>query len=80
MLLTEYDEQAHFESEREIWREEGEMLATIEQIRKKYIKNVLLEETAEMLELSVEYVRRVMEILSDNPNITDEDIVALLSK
>lgn len=84
MLLTEYDEQAHIESEREIALREGEKIGReIEKIviiRKKYIKHISSKEVANMLELPIEYVQQVMSILSENPDVGDSEIAEMLTK
>ena len=58
----------------EIGRAEGELRRLILQVRKKYDKGISAEETAEMLEETPVLVTKIMDILKESPELTDEEI------
>lgn len=55
-------------------RAEGELRRLILQVRKKYDKGISAEETAEMLEETPVLVTKIMDILKESPELTDEEI------
>lgn len=60
MVLFEYNEELHIESEKKIAREEGRESLLTEIIQKKLAKGLSAKEIAEMLETTVEEVKRLM--------------------
>lgn len=60
MVLFEYNEELHIESEKKIAREEGREILLTTLIRKKLAKGLSVEEIADMLEITVEEVQRLM--------------------
>lgn len=53
---------------------QGEILKLISQIRKKHMKKISAEETADMLEENVIIIMAVMDFFDKNPDISDEDV------
>ena len=58
MVLFEYNEELHIESEKKIAREEGRDMLLTMQIQKKRAKGFSEEEIAEMLEITVDEVKK----------------------
>lgn len=58
---------------------QGEDLKRISLIRKKYMKKISAEETADMLEESVTVVMAVMELLNTNTDMSDEEVYQKLN-
>ncbi len=55
--------------------ERGRLLMRIEQIRSKFAKGKGKEIIAEALEESMDFVQKVMDIITENPKLTDMEIV-----
>lgn len=73
-LLTEYDEEGHLRAEREIAREEGEILKLISQVRKKRKKSMALGEIAEMLEEEPAVINGIYRIIGEHPEWEDAQV------
>ena len=81
--IYEYDEEKHIQQERaeakEEGREEGREVERISKIQKKQIKNVSVEECADMLEEDIDYVKRIYQLLEENPKLNAKTIITSLS-
>lgn len=53
---------------------EGELLAIIAQVRKKYLKQLSPEETADMLEHDISVIKDIMRTIHEFPDDTDKEI------
>jgi hypothetical protein len=60
--------------------EKGVMLKTIAQTRKKFAKNMPLEECADMLETDVALIGKIYTALQDHPDWKDEQIYTAFFK
>lgn len=78
MLLYEYNEQAHIENEREIAREEGELLKLITLIKKKLTRGKTLNEIANDLEETPGDISFIYDIALVQPERTAEEILELI--
>ncbi len=56
-------------------REEGKLLGLIKVIRKQLDKGVDMETIADFLDVDIEFVKQVSNLLSKNPDATNEDVV-----
>ena len=61
-------------------RNEGETIKVISQIRKKLARNISEEDMADMLEEELEYIRKIVKLVQDNPELSDEQIFYELRK
>lgn len=61
-------------------RSEGEVLKVISQIRKKLVRNVSEEDMADMLEEELEYIKKIVKLVQENPEFSDEQIFYKLRK
>lgn len=73
-LLTEYDEEGHLRAEREIAREEGEILKLISQVRKKRKKSMSADEIAEILEEELPVIDGICRIIDAHPEWEDTQV------
>ena len=61
-------------------RAEGESIAEIKLIRKKYAKGYDVEQTAEMIEQEESFVSDIYKLLEDYPECSDEELVDIYMK
>lgn len=83
MRLQENLEEGRKEGRKEgkaIGRSEGELLKVISLVRKKLARNISPEDTADMLEETPEYIKRIMNFMCENPEFSDEQILEELQK
>lgn len=74
MLLTEYNEELHLRSERQIALEEGEQLKLISLVRKKMQKSLPPEQIAGILEEDVTVIAHLCEIIGQHPVWEDAQV------
>lgn len=86
LFLTEYDEQAQRELDRaeareDGWNEgrkagmkEGREKGIIQLVRKKALKGISVQDTAEMLEESEELIQTIYDAIRNHPDWTDDEI------
>ena len=87
MFLTDYDEQSHMAMERDEWTEAGieqgraeGKAEVIAMVRKKLKKGLDMSEIADALELDQNYIRRISDLISENPDQTDIQVAETLVK
>lgn len=81
MLLTEYNEKKHIRMEREDAYDEGKAEGKAElvtMIRRKVYKGMSASEIAELLELDISYVSKVVKLIAEDANRTDLQVAAKL--
>lgn len=74
MSIFEYDEEKRIQKERQDAREEGCILKLVELIRKTLAKSISDEEIIELLDVELSFVKAIADMISINPNLTNDEI------